>query len=295
MRQEQRPLPDDAAPFNPEARVDWDGFQSALSRNGFTAETLAHKAGLARIRSSLDLEAALRRTRDMPEFGSLMRLFILGQGVEAGEIETALGKRMVADLLACGILRPCTPGSLESECSVVPRGDFIVLHDFGSVVAGGKLAPDHVLAVGDATMLLARMIPAVKAARAFDMGTGSGYLAMVLSRQADSVVATDICPRALAFARMTLAINGVGNVGLREGSFFDPVGGERFDLIVSNPPFAISPEKEFVFRDSGMQEGELPGFMLGGAAALLEEGGFAAIMLNWPHDTPDGWSAPVQL
>ena len=49
-----------------------------------------------------------------------------------------------------------------------------------------------------------------------------------------------------------MRLNGVENVELRLGSFLEPVAGERFGLVVSNPPFAISPERELIFRDSGL-------------------------------------------
>ena len=89
-------------------------------------------------------------------------------------------------------------------------------------------------------------------ARALDVGTGNGIQALLASRHAEHVVATDVNERALAFARFNLALNGVSNVELRQGSFLEPVEGERFDLVVANPPYVISPESSFVFRDSGL-------------------------------------------
>ena len=46
-------------------------------------------------------------------------------------------------------------------------------------------------------------------------------------------------------------LNGVANIEFRAGSFFEPANGEQFDLVVSNPPYVISPETELIFRDSG--------------------------------------------
>jgi methylase of polypeptide subunit release factors len=66
-----------------------------------------------------------------------------------------------------------------------------------------------------------------------DLGTGGGIQAMLAARHAHRVVGTDINPRALAFARLAMQINGIHNVDLRQGNMFDPVREERFDLIVS--------------------------------------------------------------
>ena len=82
-----------------------------------------------------------------------------------------------------------------------------------------------------------------------DVGTGCGIQALQAAEHADRVVATDVNPRALELTALGAALSGIDNVELREGSWFEPVAGEQFDLIVSNPPFVISPENDFVYRD----------------------------------------------
>ena len=46
--------------------------------------------------------------------------------------------------------------------------------------------------------------------------------------------------------------NGVANVEFRAGSFLEPVEGERFGVVAAHPPYVVSPESEFLFRDSGL-------------------------------------------
>ena len=65
-------------------------------------------------------------------------------------------------------------------------------------------------------------------------------------------MATDICERALNFAEMNARLNDITNIEFRAGSFFEPARGEKFDRIVSNPPFVISPASSFVYRDGGL-------------------------------------------
>jgi Methylase of polypeptide chain release factors len=77
---------------------------------------------------------------------------------------------------------------------------------------------------------------------ALDMGTGSGVQALLASRHAGRVVATDINPRALNLTAFNALLNGVGNIECRQGSFYEAVDGETFDFISTNPPFVISPD-----------------------------------------------------
>ncbi|WP_371323430.1 peptide chain release factor N(5)-glutamine methyltransferase [Dechloromonas sp. ZY10] len=80
--------------------------------------------------------------------------------------------------------------------------------------------------------------PAGRRPRIVDLGTGSGIVAISLALEFPlaEVVAVDLSPDALAVAR-----NNAGRLGarvdFRAGSWFAPLAGERFDLIVSNPPY----------------------------------------------------------
>ncbi|HEY8724691.1 MAG TPA: methyltransferase, partial [Gaiellaceae bacterium] len=118
--------------------------------------------------------------------------------------------------------------------------------------------------------------------------------ALLASRHADHVVATDVTERALRVARLNLELNDVTNVELRQGSLFDPVAGERFDLIVSNPPFVVSPDTDVVFRDAGLEGDEISRLVVRGAAEHLEPGGQAAMLICWAHRAEDDWRDRVR-
>lgn len=71
-----------------------------------------------------------------------------------------------------------------------------------------------------------------------DMGSGSGIGAIFAADRASRVVAVDINPHAVRCARINALLNGVeGTVEVREGDLFAPVTGERFDLVLFNPPY----------------------------------------------------------
>ncbi|MEO8844197.1 MAG: peptide chain release factor N(5)-glutamine methyltransferase [Kofleriaceae bacterium] len=79
--------------------------------------------------------------------------------------------------------------------------------------------------------------------RVLDLCTGSGAIALALAKElpAATVIATELSPAAAAVARANVEKNHfVGRIEVREGDLWAPVAGERFDLIVSNPPYIPS-------------------------------------------------------
>jgi release factor glutamine methyltransferase len=75
-------------------------------------------------------------------------------------------------------------------------------------------------------------------AAVLDMGTGSGIGAVFAARWAGRVVAVDINPYAVRCARINALLNGVEDrVRVMDGDLFEPVRGERYDIVLFNPPF----------------------------------------------------------
>ena len=82
-------------------------------------------------------------------------------------------------------------------------------------------------------------LPENRALRIADLGTGSGAIALALAheRTAARVVAVDASAAALDVASGNARALGIGNIEFREGDWFAPLAGERFDLVASNPPY----------------------------------------------------------
>lgn len=92
-----------------------------------------------------------------------------------------------------------------------------------------------------ATLLIAENLRDIDGVEVLDLGTGSGFLAILASKLgAKRVVATDISSRALQSARRNAALNDVEKIEFRYGDLYDPVEGECFDLVICNPPMTPS-------------------------------------------------------
>ena len=142
------------------------------------------------------------------------------------------------------------------------------------------------MGVGGATRSLISQASPGDAERCLDLGTGCGIVAMHLSLRG-RVVATDISERALAMARANARLNGVEHrIDFRLGDLFAPVAGERFDLILSNPPFVITPRGDgdapvYEYRDGGMAGDALAERVVTEAPGHLAPGGTALCLANW--------------
>lgn len=241
----------------------------------------------------------------------LTALFMLGEPVGADALETALPRTGVAGALAIGLVVPTQ--SASGEQLYAPAVDlrpheaedahgsvrWWVASDLGELVTGQALAPDHVLGIGRAGLTLASLTPRKPVEIALDLGVGCGIQTLYLLRHVRQVVATDISTRALEFTAFNVALAGVDSarVQLRQGNLLEPVAGQRFDLIVSNPPFVITPPSVrqaglplMEYRDAG---GPILPALVRGLEDHLNPDGVAVMLGNWEHREGTSWRTSV--
>ncbi len=281
--------------------------RSDLASASFTVDGLLALWGEAAASALLrgQRTSALRalRARSAPgAAATLARLFVLGVPVTATELATALPSLGVAGARALGLVD--AGGGADVAAPLVdlrPYGfvdegttvNWWIASDLGELATGRALAEDHVLGIGGASLTLCGLMLRRQIESVLDLGTGCGIQAMHASRHAGRVVATDISERALGFARLNAALNGIDNIEFRLGSLFEPVAGELFDHIVSNPPFVITPRTDGVpsyeYRDGGRVGDALVAEVIAGAARHLTPGGIAQLLGNWEYrDGVDG-------
>lgn len=286
----------------------------------FTRATLTDVLG-ARAIAALDRDevnpALMAARANITAETILARLFWFGDVVSADEIARAL---------------PCSGTDLpflmhdddgyRSAYQIVPfthvdsvsgvATDYFLASDPGSL-QGKRHGEEHVMGIGGATRTLASFAGYERGQRVLDLGTGCGVHAIIAAKAGADVVATDISQRALDYARFNAELNDV-RIELRHGSLFEPVAKETFDVIVSNPPFVITPPSvraglgTMEYRDGGAEADSLAAQILGQARDYLTPNGMVYMLANWEisaekpgaisepwHAHPASWFAGTDL
>jgi methylase of polypeptide subunit release factors len=239
-----------------------------------------------------DTPAEERRLPDTP-LATLVRLLFLQLPVSADEAQNALGREAVEALEATGMAD--VGDRIVPRARILPIGKVFLASDGFSRDADDPA--DYVATYTPTARVLDSLTPRPRVDRALDVGTGSGIHALLAAQHARQVIATDVNPRALAYTELNAALNGLSNIECRRGSLFEPVEGERFDLITCNAPYVVSPERRWVYRDSEFSADEVSERVILAAAEHLREGGYAAMLVSWlalDAEAPDervlGWA-----
>ncbi len=168
--------------------------------------------------------------------------------------------------------------------------DLILFSDFHQ----WESDPDFVLPVGPAGHYLAQTFVRRPSPTALDLGCGCGILSLLATQDCQSVTASDVNPRALQLTSLNAQLNGIHNLEILKGSYFQPLGDRRFHLILANLPFYITPQGGHRYRDIQAE----------GNASILErvrqfplhlmEGGFAHLLINWIHEEGQDPFEPIR-
>jgi len=163
------------------------------------------------------------------------QVLLLGMPMRAERIRSAFGEEMTDDLVATGLLRQRGSRLGTSGLGLVTmEGNYAVSSLDRSYVGGLRQRRAW---VDVESFLLAHFLPRTRRARSsLDLGCGSGLLSILLASTSRSVLAVDVDPFATSVATFNAALNDLGNLEVRTGDLFEPVGLEAFDLVVVNPP-----------------------------------------------------------
>lgn len=267
--------------------LDLTPLAAALRQAGYRETLLAETTGIEPEQGT-NLAIALRATAEAAPANTLIRLFALGCDESCERVEQALAPMSLEPLVRAGLLSR-KDNRVRSEFGLQPFDEFWVAHDFPPHLARTEAPPDLVQGVTVASLMLANLTVRRPAERMLDVGCGGGVQMLKGGAHARSLVGTDLNPRALNLAAFNLRLNGCRAGDLRGGSLLDPVAGETFDLVVSNPPFAVSPEARFSYRDGAMPGDALCERLLRDIPGVLNDGGFATVLCDWFHSSDDDW------
>ncbi|HEX5511798.1 MAG TPA: methyltransferase [Actinomycetales bacterium] len=236
----------------------------------------------------------------------LARLFLLGEPLARADLDGALPGCRTDGAVALGLVEVAGNGpddEVRAALDLRPyaatdaagTSDWWVASDLSGLATDGALRTDHVLGIGGASTTLAQSTIRPQVGRTLDLGTGCGVQALHASRHSAHVTATDISRRALRIAALNLALAGVADrVELRHGNMLEPVVGERFDLVVSNPPFVVTPRRpgvpEYEYRDAGLVGDEVVRRLVTGVGSVLAQGGTAQLLGCWEVHGGETWT-----
>lgn len=209
------------------------------------------------------------------------RLFFAGEAVATSRTNDLLGPSFVEQALADGLLVR-TEDEIRFPFHLRIVRDIFLLSDYLND------APDEVMGAGETTAVLFKAgRPVSSIGTLLDLGCGAGTVALLMAQSADRVIGTDINPRAIQIAGWNAAANSIANAEFRCGSLYDPVQHQRFDLILSQPPYYPTPDDrpELTFLHGGVRGDELAQAVVRNAAAHLTVGGRALVFASWRDDS----------
>jgi hypothetical protein len=276
-------------PLAPDDGEGIEELRAALDSAGYRIEQIEHVLQVERLSSRpADIALQLRRLPPSGPFATLVRLFLLGATVSRADAEAAFAPLPVQRFVTLGVLEERSGNEFRGAVKLVPHGGVLITSDHER--DGERIPEDVVAGVHPPSVVLAKLAVWLPVERALDVGTGNGIQALFAAQHCKHVIATDVSQRALDFAAFNARLNGVDNIEFRRGSFFEPVEGERFDLVLCNPPYLISPDSLYAYRDSGMGGDTVSSELVRRAPEFLVEGGFAHLLASWIRRDGDEWS-----
>jgi methylase of polypeptide subunit release factors len=270
-----------------------------LAASGYDEAGVAERLGVEDVaalnwRAIPIYRAARLQERDRQALA--IELFLLQGSLTAGEAGQLFdgGERELLE--RAGILE--WDGRARARASLFPVGKRLIFadHAWPELPHPGYRTPpgDSVMAVGLDSRRLARCTVRRRVGAALDLCTGSGVQAVLAAEHAGKVTAVDINPRAAEFARWNAAAAGLRNVEVRTGDLFEPVKGERFELITANPPFVASPLDSLGFRDGGSSGEEVQRRIVEGIPEHLAAGGMAQMVTELGEREGEGLAGRVR-
>ena len=257
-------------------------FSAALDRHGYTEDGITAALQVDALQSIQPTHLRWHAAHQLPDtpLADLIRLFLLRASLPRERVVTLLGGDVVDRLGALGLLHgpdDAVSAAVDLFCSGGMR--FATDHRY-MLREGDRLDEDPVMYIGMDSHGLVQTAPRAACDRLLDLCCGSGIQGIVASRYARSVVAIDLNPRAIRFSRFNAQLNGVVDYTVQLGSLYAPVAGERFDVILANPPFVPSPEMGLAFRDGGARGEIILRQIVAGAADHLTPTGRLCIVTD---------------
>jgi len=272
---------------------DAERLRGFLIEAGYGEESLRVKLGLKDLPSTRlrNFARLLDATREPSRINTLLRWFWIGIPQDASTAAEHLPSWFIPLALECGLLHQ-HGAEIAPEAMLLPSEGFIFAADHTSKIDSADR--DLVLWPNPTSRLLSRFTVRRPSRATLDLGTGTGIQALLAAAHSQKVVATDLNSRAVVFAAFNARLNGIENIEYLAGEGFEPVAGRKFDLIVSNPPFFLSPSTAYLFCDNPMDLDQLCRRLTREAPNYLNEGGYFQMLCEWAEVEGQTWQERLE-
>ncbi|MEW5766752.1 MAG: HemK2/MTQ2 family protein methyltransferase [bacterium] len=230
----------------------------------------------------LDIPLHTHRLRKICPENILIRLFLLEEELEAKAIKHVFTPSEVEILEKIKLIRIKERGRrVKSQVKIYPYQGYYFASDRQFFPEEEVKDAELVYYIGSDSIDLASSTVRREVTSTLDLCTGTGIQAILAAKHTRKVIGVDINPRAVNFAGFNAKLNQVENVSFVVGDLYEPVGEDKFDLILANPPFVPSPHEEsdeVFYRDGGKKGHDILSQIMRGLSAHLKEGGYCQII-----------------
>lgn len=228
----------------------------------------------------------VEKTAGPSTFHTLVHWFAIGVPVP---VETAARQvpAWAIDLLVNSGMLSSAAGQLLPAVMLSPLGSILVASD--PVLKWEDDPADLVLWPNPTTKQLLYFTIRKPFRAALDLGCGCGIQALAAASHCETVMATDLNPRAAEFSRFNARLNGISNLECTTGDLFEPLAARTFDLIVANPPFFITPGSSLMYCENSQELDLFCRRLAREAPPHLNESGYFQMLCEWVEIEGQPW------
>jgi hypothetical protein len=262
---------------------------SGFSDKGFSESRLGEEAPSKHKRN---LPRLARLTEERTPRNVLYRLFRLGSVEQENAVSSVLPAWFLEASGECGLLRRSSD-QVSSPVMLTPFDDLIVASDHPKVIEDAE-HKDAVLNINPTTWLLYRYAVRRRSSATLELCAGSGAIGLGAAAWSDRLSLTDLSGRAMQSAAFSASLNGLPQTECLVGDSFAPVAGRRFDLILANPPFYVTPAMSVLFVHNDLGLDQFCRRLVRQAPEYLNEGGYYQMLCEWVEVENERWQDRLQ-
>ncbi len=257
-------------------------FREILKKNNYTYGNLL-QSGINPFTVALyDLPILAYRNPPETSFGILFQLFFLGDKLEQKIIKKLFSTNDIEALIKIKILEKTGGHFFRSLVTIIPYRSFYFASDFllriNNFPTSKKKYDELVYPVSLDSVTLLETAVCKPVISTLDLGCGCGILSLVASKYSRFVIGIDINSRAINFSQFNALLNNISNCQFICGDLYQPVENGKFDLILANPPYEITLEKTFLYKNGGRYGFQILQKIVNSASKHLNKGGICQVI-----------------